>query len=164
MKRTLIAVLLASVATTGSSMGPVLLRSAAEPTTLQNPSSTFQKRPSRFPDKWKWAGSTLHVSVVEGESIDAQNVTYGFGGVESAHLTKVGTRYQGTYRSYRLCFYTTGGDESQARCRFETAIEIALLTPTRIEGRAESDFVFDCRSCTMTRKARMKRFVWIPAK
>jgi hypothetical protein len=133
---------------------------------------------SAFPAKWNWSGvgSTMSLHVVEGERIDARNVAPvyemrvregrvpRFGGVESASLLRMGALYAGSYRSSELCFYTEGDSESQHECRFEKAIEITLLTPTKIEGRAESDFAFDCRSCRITRVPRMKPFVWTPAK
>jgi len=145
-------------------------------------SQAVENRASQFPSLWSWpkVGGTVRVRIIEGERIDAENVMtpdpaerYSagtspfapFGGIESAHLTKMGTTYAGRYQSAQVCFYSDSEfTESRHNCRFQTAIEITLLTPTRIEGRAESDFAFDCRSCTMTGKPRMKPFVWTPVK
>ena len=137
---------------------------------------------SQYPDQWKWpaAGSTMRVRITEGERIDVENVMIPdpverrsagtrpfapFGGIESAKLTSMGTMYAGYYSSAEPCFYTDSDfAESRGKCRFQTAIDITLLTPTRIEGQAESDFAFDCRSCRITGTPRMKPFVWIPVR
>ncbi len=147
--------------------------------TTQSQSQPAASPASRFPSQWKWAavGSTMRVRIVEGDRIDADNVMIPvpaerysvgtfppFGGVESAHLTRAGTMYAGGFVSAEVCFYTDGDHESQRRCSFQTAIEITLLTPTRIEGRAESGFGYDCRSCQITGKLRMKPFAWTPVK
>ncbi len=141
-----------------------------------------EQRPSRFPSTWTWpaVGGTMRLRIDEGERIDAENVmvpdpverrsagTRPFaphGGMASAHLTSMGTAYAGWWSSAEVCFYTDSDfAESRARCRFQTAIEITLLTPERIEGQAESDFAFDCRSCRITGKPRMKPFVWLPVR
>ena len=159
-----------------------MLRTAADGGFMvpQSQPQAPENRASRFPSQWKWPalGGTMRVRIIEGEQIDAENVMLPdlverrsagtfppFGGIESAHLTRMGTIYAGRYSSAELCSYTDGDfEESRGRCRFQTAIEITLLTPTRIEGRAESDFAFDCRSCKITGKPRMKPFVWTPAK
>jgi hypothetical protein len=137
---------------------------------------------SQFPARWQWpaVGSTMRVRIREGERIDAENVMIPdpverrsagmrpiapFGGIVSATLTSMGTMYAGHYSSAEPCFYTDSDfAESRGRCRFQTAIEITLLTPTKIEGQAETDFAFDCRSCRITGKPRMKPFVWIPVR
>jgi len=141
-----------------------------------------ENRATPFPAQWKWpaVGSTMRVRIKEGERIDVENVMIPdpaerysagprpfapFGGIESAKLTSMGTMYAGYYSSAEPCFYTDSDfAESRGRCRFQTAIEITLVTPTRIEGQAESGFAFDCRSCRITGKPRMKPFVWIPVK
>jgi len=116
----------------------------------------------------------------EGERTDVENVMVPdpverrsagtrpfapYGGMESAHLARMGTIYAGYYSTAEVCSSTDSDfAESRGRCGFQTAIEISLVTPTRIEGQAESDFKFDCRSCTITGRPRMKPFVWIPVK
>ena len=142
----------------------------------------WEHRASRFPSTWKWpaVGSTMRVRIVEGERIDADNAMIPdpaerqsagsrpfapHGGMASARLTSMGTMYAGYWSSAEVCFYTDSDfAESRARCRFQTAIEITRLTPERIEGQAESDFAFDCRSCRITGTPRMKPFVWLPVR
>lgn len=139
-------------------------------------------QPAQFPARWKWpaAGSTMRVRIIEGEGIEADNVMIPdpverdpararpfapHGGIVSARLSRTGTIYAGYYSSTDVCYYTDSDfAESRNTCRFRTAIEITRLTPTRIEGQAESDFNFDCRSCRITGKPRMEPFVWIPVK
>lgn len=135
---------------------------------------------SRFSAQWKWPamGSTMRVRISEGKRIEAENVMIPdpverysrgtrpfapYGGIESARLSRMGTIYAGYYSSADVCYYTDNDfSESRNTCRFQTAIEITLLTETRIEGQAESGFAFDCRSCRITGKPKMRPFVWLP--
>jgi hypothetical protein len=139
-----------------------------------------ENRAAVYPAQWKWPamGSTMRVRIVDGEHIEADNVMTQapvevhpnrprpfapFGGIESARLSSMGTLYGGYFSFAEVCYYTDGGsDESRNTCRFRTAIEITRLSPERIEGQAESDLRFDCRSCRITGMPRMKPFIWLP--
>ena len=88
------------------------------------------------------------------------------GGMQLGELKKQGEKWVGKVRLKIPC--STSGTWSSSNvkiCSFEEAIEIVLLTPSRIEGSVVTppdNAGFKCQSCTYTQPAVKREFVWIP--
>jgi hypothetical protein len=125
----------------------------------------------QFPSRWKSlsTGSTKLVRV-EADHVYAETEIPDdkkrFGIFYIADLAKAGSKYIGTIRSGGTCTYTTWLNEQKSNyCRFEHPFEIALLTPSRIEGTTIEFPVgtkFDCARCQYAQKPQPMHFVWIP--
>jgi hypothetical protein len=106
-------------------------------------------------------GDRLYVENVQSEA-RKQAGCFGF-----ADLTKQAEIYTGTFKSSCVCQYTSLGKVAPEtrRYSYEQSEEIALLSPTRIEGRSmqfPEDTKLDCETATFSKPAVWMNFVWIP--
>jgi hypothetical protein len=106
-------------------------------------------------------GDRLYVENVQSEA-RKQAGCFGF-----ADLTKQAEIYTGTFKYSCVCQYTSLGKVAPEtrRYSYEQSEEIALLSPTRIEGRSmqfPEDTKLDCETATFSKPAVWMNFVWIP--
>jgi hypothetical protein len=130
----------------------------------------FSNQPT-FPRRWRsLATGTTKIVRVDGDRIYVETVVpqaqAQAGSFNLADLNKADDKYVGIGRTLSTCSYQVFGGERLNQCREEFPIEITLLTPSRIEGRAPgpgpSGVKFDCRKCTRNPPFTMQPFTWIP--
>lgn len=132
----------------------------------------FQEKSNSFPQRWKsLVSGTTKIIRINGDHVYVETVLPDelrkLNNFILAELKKTGEKYVGTIRSRESCQYRDSwtGQMRINTCASETPIEIALLTPTRIEGWAmtfpEGDKV-NCKKCTHSKEMTKQSFVWIP--
>lgn len=133
------------------------------------------KKEAAFPVRWKsLASGTTKILRVDGDNLYVETVVSEeerrAGGFNTAELRKTGDAYSGQGRMSGTCSYIgftafVGKHEKFNRCMFEGPLEIRLLTPTRIEGRAMGyppNTKFDCGKCEYKGAKTWQSFTWIP--
>jgi hypothetical protein len=129
-----------------------------------------------IPERWRsLASGTRKVLRVDGEHLYIETILPAErqrpGDFLLAELKKVGDSYVGRNRVSLTCSWNSftpfvGWQQKENRCADETEMEITLLSPTRIEGRAMESggtgATFDCKKCRWSRPAQMMPFTWIP--
>lgn len=140
------------------------------------PGDLFVAAKPQVPGRWKsLASGTTKIVRVDGEHIYMETVLPDVqrqaGAFNLAEFKKSGDRYQGVGRSRFVCEYsatdwnTLGTKQVLNACTDEGAMEITLLTPTRIEGWSMArrpGGKFDCKKCQWNVGMVKQPFVWIP--
>jgi len=125
-----------------------------------------------FPRRWKsLVSGATKVIRTEGDFIYIETVMpedfIAAGGMLMAELKKQGDKWVGTGRR-RIPCQTGDGVWTTIKhkvCSFDEAVEILLLTPTRIEGIAVAPpdgAYFKCGPCKYSQPSAKQDFVWIP--
>ena len=137
----------------------------------------FFSKSGGFPVRWKsLASGTTKLLRVEGERIYIETVLpqelQNQGDFILAEVVKQGEKYVGTITERHACqgwsywgFWKRGNSNYVNTCTASWDIELASVTATRIEGRAESPAKgakFDCGKCSFSKKPVWTPFVWIP--
>ena len=125
---------------------------------------------SEFPTRWKsLASGTLKILRIEGDYLYVETILpkekQQYYQLLAAELKKEGEVYVGVLRRRFNCWNSWGG--RWKNCADETAIEITLLSPTRIEGwimRPPDSAKFNYRKCKHSKKFIRRSFTWIPEK
>lgn len=125
-----------------------------------------------YPARWKsLASGTVKILRVDGDNLYVETVLpeerTKVGDFFLADLKKVGETYVGKVRSAWTCQYGDGvwTKIGYNKCMEEVAIEITMLTATRLEGSVDSYPQNDkvkCRTCTHSEGKEKASFVWIP--
>lgn len=127
-----------------------------------------------FPSRWKsLASGTIKVVRIDGNYVYVETVfpdSQQPRRFNASELKKAGDKYVGTTRSGGPCSWVgftpfVGQEEKWNNCSFQYAIEISLLSPTRIEGQFMGyppNTKFDCGKCSYKGKQAWQPFTWIP--
>jgi len=124
---------------------------------------------STFPRLWRSLSSgTTKAIRIDGDYLyietELPNERKAAGNFVIAELKKNGSTYEGRTRSRLSCSWDRLTQGTNV-CSDDTAIEITLLTPSRIEGWAMAHpqgTAFDCGRCRYSKPARKEVFTWIP--
>jgi len=145
---------------------------------LASPSSDpFVAAKTQAPGRWKsLASGTTKIVRVDGQHIYVEtilpDVQRQAGSFVLAELTKKGETFNGVVRESLVCQYSktdiwwTGETQQLLNtCQDESAMEITVMTPSRIEGWTmgrRPGGKFDCKKCQWNVSKVKQPFVWIP--
>jgi S1-C subfamily serine protease len=135
--------------------------------------SVFSEKVSAKVSRWKSLQTgTTRILKFEGDYLYIENVLSEddrkLGVFQLAELKKQGYKYVGTWRD-RLVWWQkypySNEKVAMNSCNVETVMELAFVTPTRIEGKVldpPQGAKLDKKKCTWSKPSAWMNFTWIP--
>lgn len=119
-----------------------------------------------YPELWKsvQTGAMRRITI-SGDRIEVENVLpredADKGDFGRGILFRNNDRFVGTFHERSTCVTT---DERVKTCELKTPFEIAVLSPTRIEGRGRypKTETFNCAACSFGEDWEDFTFTWVP--